>query len=65
MESPRIVVVVVIDDPGPARIRSRTYFGASTAGQVVRRVMERTLTYLGERPSIEVDVPSIAATPVE
>ncbi len=64
-EAPRIVVAVVIDDPGPARIRSRTYFGASTAGPVVRRVMERTLTYLGERPSIEVDVPSIAAAPVE
>jgi cell division protein FtsI/penicillin-binding protein 2 len=46
-ENPRIVVLVVIDDPGPERVRNRTYFGSHVAGPVVRRVVERTLTYLG------------------
>lgn len=44
---PRLVCLVVIDDPGPARIRARSHYGSATAGPVVRRVMERALTYLG------------------
>ncbi|MDX2116690.1 MAG: penicillin-binding protein 2 [Planctomycetota bacterium] len=51
IENPRLVVLCVIDDPGPARIRARTHYGAKTAGPVVRRVMERALTYLGTPPS--------------
>lgn len=50
-EEPRIVVLVVIDDPGPERVRTLTYYGSHTAGPVVRRVMERTLAYLGVPPS--------------
>jgi cell division protein FtsI/penicillin-binding protein 2 len=47
IEDPRLIVLVVIDDPGPERIRNRTHYGSSVAGPVVRRVMERALTYLG------------------
>jgi cell division protein FtsI (penicillin-binding protein 3) len=50
-EAPRIVVLVVIDDPGPKRIATRTYYGASTAGPINRRITERVLTYLGVPPS--------------
>lgn len=46
-EDPRLVCVVVIDDPGPELIRQRRHYGASTAGPVVRRVMERALAYMG------------------
>lgn len=46
-EAPRIVVLAIIDDPGPERIRARTHYGSYTAGPVVRRVMERSLAYLG------------------
>lgn len=51
IENPQIVTLVIIDDPGPKRIASKTYYGAATAGPVVRRVVERTLTYLGAKPS--------------
>jgi cell division protein FtsI/penicillin-binding protein 2 len=51
IEDPRLVCLVVIDDPGPERVRSRTHYGSMTAGPVVRRAMERALTYLGTPPS--------------
>ncbi len=51
IEDPRLVIICVIDDPGPERVRTRTHYGAKTAGPVVRRVMERALTYLGTPPS--------------
>jgi cell division protein FtsI (penicillin-binding protein 3) len=51
LENPRLVVLVVIDDPGPERIRKATHYGSAVAGPVVRRVVERTLTYLGTPPS--------------
>ena len=51
IETPRLVILVVIDDPGPERVRSNTYYGALTAGPVVRRVMERGLAYLGVPPA--------------
>lgn len=59
IEDPRIVVVVVIDDPRgpkglPASGDRRLRYGASAAGPVVRRVMERALTYLGAPPSAPV-----------
>lgn len=51
IEAPRLVAIVVIDDPGPARVARRTYYGAATAGPIVRRTLERALTYLGTPPS--------------
>lgn len=47
VENPRLVVVVVIDDPGPALIARKEHYGSHVAGPVVRRVMERALPYLG------------------
>jgi len=49
-ENPRLVVIAVIDDPGPVRIRQKAHYGSSVAGPVVRRVMERSLRYLGVVP---------------
>lgn len=49
-EAPRLVVLVVIDDPGPERVRNRTHFGSAVAGPVVCRVVERALGYLGVPP---------------
>ncbi|MBL8990186.1 MAG: penicillin-binding protein 2 [Phycisphaerae bacterium] len=46
-ERPRLVCLVVVDDPGPELIRKREHYGSATAGPVVRRVMERALAYLG------------------
>ena len=43
LESPRIVVLCVIDDPE----RSTGYFGGATAGPVVRDIIDETLAYLG------------------
>ncbi len=51
LENPRLVVLVIIDDPGPDRIAKKTYYGSAVAGPVVRRIMERALTYLGTPPS--------------
>lgn len=50
VEDPRIVVIAVIDDPGPVRIRQKAHYGSSVAGPVVRRVVERSLRYLGVPP---------------
>lgn len=67
LESPRLVILVVIDDPGPERVRTRTHYGASTAGPVVRRVLERSLTYLNvppsPRPEVAPQAPTRRATP--
>jgi cell division protein FtsI (penicillin-binding protein 3) len=46
-DDPRVVVVVVIDDPGPALVAGRRHYGAATAGPVARRIIERSLAYLG------------------
>ncbi len=46
-QHPEIVVLVVIDDPGPSRVRVREHYGSSVAGPVVRRVTDRALTYMG------------------
>ncbi len=50
-EQPRVVMVCVIDDPGPERIAKKEHYGSAVAGPVVRRMMDRTLTYLGIPPS--------------
>lgn len=46
-ENPEIVILVVIDDPGPALVPKRQHFGSHVAGPVVRRIAERVLPYLG------------------
>ena len=51
IESPRLVVLVVVDDPGPEFVRRREHYGSWIAGPAVRRIMERSLSYLGEPPS--------------
>lgn len=58
--NPRIVVLVVIDDPGPDRIRTRTHFGSFTAGPIVRRIVDRALGYLGVPPTIVPEPPKVA-----
>ncbi|HLO41176.1 MAG TPA: penicillin-binding transpeptidase domain-containing protein, partial [Phycisphaerales bacterium] len=60
-EDPKLVVLCVIDDPGPALIRAKKHYGTYVAGPVVRRVMERSLDYLGVAPSPV--PPSTAAGP--
>lgn len=54
VDEPRVVVLVVIDDPGPERVATRRHYGARTAGPVVRRVIERTLAYMGVEPSYQI-----------
>ncbi len=44
---PAIVVLVVIDDPGPDAIAQRRHYGSWVAGPVVRRIVERVLPYAG------------------
>jgi cell division protein FtsI/penicillin-binding protein 2 len=44
---PRLVMIAVIDDPGPELVKAKLHRGAAVAGPVVRRSMERALTYLG------------------
>lgn len=46
-EDPQLVVLVVIDDPGPSLVRKARYYGSMVAGPVVRRIFERSLNYLG------------------
>ncbi|MFK7883429.1 MAG: peptidoglycan D,D-transpeptidase FtsI family protein [Phycisphaerales bacterium] len=46
-ENPEIVVLVVIDDPGPDAISKRRHYGSWVAGPVVRRVVEWALPYMG------------------
>ncbi len=53
IERPRIALVVVIDDPGPETIERREHYGSWVAGPVVRRVVERTLRYMGVAPTEE------------
>lgn len=62
-EDPRIVVIVIIEDPAPALIRGNRYYGSSVVGPVVRRVMERSLTYLGAPPSAGWERMAQAQTP--
>ena len=52
VNAPEIVVLVVIDDPGPERVRSKSHYGSRVAGPVVRRITERVLPYLGVEPDL-------------
>ena len=51
LEAPRLSIIVVIDDPGPVKVRNKDHYGSKVAGPVVRRVLERSLAYLGVPPS--------------
>ncbi len=62
IESPRLVVLVVIDDPGPDLVARRAHYGSRVAGPVVRRIVERALTYLGVSPSNRSEANEVAAT---
>ncbi|MDX2115489.1 MAG: penicillin-binding protein 2 [Planctomycetota bacterium] len=62
-EDPRIVLVVVIDDPGPEQIRTRNHYGTAVAGPVVRRVVRRTLEYLGVPATEPLETPGDEAAP--
>ncbi len=62
-EDPRMVVLVVIDDPGPEHVFQpalrRTHYGSHVAGPVARRVIERSLDYLGvpaSDPDLEIEI---------
>lgn len=57
VERPRVVVLVVIDDPGPERRRQRRHYGSQVAGPVAARIAERTLRYIGVSPDL---VPEVA-----
>lgn len=57
VESPRLVVLVVMDDPGPEQVANRRHYGSRASGPVVRRIIERTLPYLGV-PSTYPDSPT-------
>jgi cell division protein FtsI (penicillin-binding protein 3) len=50
-EHPRVIVIVIIDDPGPDLVRRNRYYGSHVAGPVVRKVVERSLKYMGVEPS--------------
>lgn len=50
-EAPRLVVLVVIDDPGPRPGPRNLRYGSAAAGPCARRIMERCLTYMGVPPS--------------
>jgi len=67
VEDPRLVCIVVIDDPGPDRIRKRSHYGAAVAGPVVRRAMEQSLAYLGApvspKPDAKAPLGEAAAQP--
>lgn len=52
-DDPRLVVLVVIDDPGPELVRSRRHYGSAVAGPVVRRVVRRSLEYMGLRADVD------------
>lgn len=52
LETPRLLVVVVIDDPGPELVERKKHYGSRVAGPVARRVLERSLTYLGVTPDV-------------
>ncbi len=54
-QNPEIVVLVVIDDIGPERVAKRQHYGSWVAGPVVRRIVERTLPYLGVPADLALD----------
>lgn len=63
-EHPKLVCLVVIDDPGPELRRNKRHFGTQVAGPVVRHVLEKSLTYLGVAPSTDYASGSTITAPV-
>ena len=59
LESPRLLVIVVINDPGPGPIHDRHHYGSWVAAPVARRVLERSLTYLGVEPDVHAPAPTL------
>jgi hypothetical protein len=47
VEDPRLVVVVVIEDPGPALRARNMHYGSMCAGPVVCRVVRGVMGYWG------------------
>lgn len=56
-EHPRLTIVVVIDDPGPKLVHDKHHYGSWVAAPVARRVLERSLEYLGVEPDIVHETP--------
>ncbi len=50
--NPKIVMVVVVDDPGPELRDQLLHFGSQTAGPILARIARRTLEYMGEVPDL-------------
>ncbi|MFN7314492.1 MAG: peptidoglycan D,D-transpeptidase FtsI family protein [Phycisphaerae bacterium] len=58
VENPQLVLIAIIDDPGTAEGRARAErYGSAAAGPVARRVLERSLTYLGVPASPRPETP--------
>lgn len=55
LDRPRLVCLVVIDDPGPELVRKRMHYGSATAGPVLTRIMRRALEYYGVPPDIKAE----------
>lgn len=53
VDNPRIAMLVIIDDPGPARIANRAHYGSATAGPAAMRIIDRVLAYMGLPPDGE------------
>ena len=60
ISNPRIVVAVMVDEPG-----NGVYFGGSVAGPVFSQVVQQTLTRLGVMPDLEVQPQIVAQQGVE
>ncbi|MEM0983951.1 MAG: penicillin-binding protein 2 [Planctomycetota bacterium] len=54
-DDPRLVVLVLIEDPGPAKVRIEQHYGSWVAGPVVQRIVERLLPELGVPPDRPID----------
>jgi cell division protein FtsI (penicillin-binding protein 3) len=52
-DAPRIIVVAVVDDPGPHLVAKRMHYGSWVGGPIARRIIERVLPYLGVPPTFE------------
>ena len=61
---PRVVVLVVIDDPGPELRAHLRHYGSQVAGPVVVRIARRTLEYLGVPAPSEKEVGPVGTVAV-
>lgn len=60
---PRLIVLVVIDDPGPELRRNRRHYGSQCAGPVAARIADRTLRYMGVAAPTEQSVAAASTMP--